>query len=228
MCDWTSAGLAGAGLLSSFAGSAMNAGAADQVAQARAGALRTHRYQQRNFDEESDRLTRQERARYDNAQGQIDTRAQSVADMYRGNNASLPNSGPTAGAIPTSSSNLTVQEGKKQQSKVAAFGNQQGDALANLRSFGDVLGEAGRGVNRDRADLANVGNFKQGSASVLPLGLDAASYAGEDQRQLADMFSGVGKIATTVGLSRGPGISIKKTGSTPIPFQSIAGSYYGV
>lgn len=203
MCDWISAGLAGAGLLSQFAGSAMNSGAADSVAAARADALRTHRYQQANFDAESKALFDREQGRFNDAQGQMDQRAQSVADLYRGNNAALPTSGPTAGAIPTSASNLVVQEQKKQGDKVAAFGNQQGDALAKLRSFGDAFGEIGRGVNRDRADLANVGNFKQGSASVLPLQLDAATYAGEGQRGVADLFGGLGKVATTAGLSGG-------------------------
>lgn len=202
MCDWISAGLAGAGLLSSFAGSQMNAGAVDSVAAARANALRTHRYQQANFDAESDRLLKQEQGRYNDTQGQMDQRQQSVADLYK-NTADLPTSGPTAGAIPTSASNLVVQEQKKQGDKVRAFGDQQSNALANLRAFGDTFGEIGRGINRDRADLANVGNFRQGSASVLPLNLEAASYAGEDQRGLADLFGGVGRVATTAGLTGG-------------------------
>lgn len=203
MCEPATLALVGTGLAAQFGGTMMNAEAAGADAAARNRALQQARFEQANFDRESDGITNRQRDRYANTNGQMTDRAQSVADAYRSNSSATPSEGVTTGAIPASSSNITLQEGKKQGDKVEAFNTQQGQALANLRSFGDVIGETGRGISRDRGDLGMIGGFRQGSANLTPLFLDAATHAGDGQRQLGDIFKGVGQIATTAGLSGG-------------------------
>lgn len=203
MCEPATLALLGTGLAAQFGSSMVNAGAAQADAAARNRALAQSNVERAAFDRESADITNRQLNRFKESDKQIDDRAQSVADFYKANSEATPAAGVTGGAIPTSASNLTVQEGKKQGDKVGAFNTQQGAALANLRSFSDVLGTAGRGLAQDRADLANIGSFRQGSAAITPLFLDAASHAGDSQRQWGDILGGIGKIATTAGLSGG-------------------------
>jgi hypothetical protein len=218
MCDPLTIG----GALLTGASVVANQAADSQVQSARSGAMNSELFRQRGYDAEANNINTQARGRYDNAQGGMDDRAKQVADFYAANNAALPTSGPTTGALPTSSSNIIVQEGKRQGDKVAAYTKQQGEALGRLRSFGDVLGEASRGTAKDAAALGSVNSFKAGSQSVLPLELQAANSAGNGTRMLGDILGGVGKVGMFAGLSGGNPFGGGSIGTASSPASMIA------
>jgi len=193
----------GASLAATVASSISNSEAASADSSAKSRAFQQASNERRQFDAESKTVTDRERDRYQQAPGQMETRAKTVSDLYKGNSEATPAAGVTTGAIPTSASNLTVQEGKKQGDKVSAFNTQQGAAAANLRSFGDVFSDVGRGVTQDRGELGTIGSFRQGSASVSPLFFDAASHAGDGSRQMGDLFGGLGRVGMSAALSGG-------------------------
>lgn len=179
----------------------MNSGANDSVQNARNRVLTDERNRQSQYDNNITALNTQSAQRFNGAPDKMGDRAKSVGDFYSANGGDVPASGATAGTTPGSTSNIVVQEGKRQLDKVKAFGGQQSDALANLRSFGDIFGEANRGVGQDAARIGVWNGFKQGSNSVLPLELETASHAGDGQKAFADILGGLGKVGMVAGLS---------------------------
>lgn len=197
MCDPVTIG----GLVLSAGGMVANSAAQSQVEGARSSAMNAEMFRQGEYDRDAVNVNATARGRYANAQGDMDAKRKEVADFYKTNSSDLPTSGPTTGAIPESSSNIVVQEGKKQGAKVSAFNTQQNDASANLRSFGDFFADAGRGNARDAANLGTVNSFKKDSQSVLPLELAQANTVGNDTKFLGDILSGLGTVGTFAGLS---------------------------
>ena len=197
MCDPLT--IAGVGLTA--ASSLASASASDQVGAARTGVMNAETRRQGNFDNESTGVNNTARDRYADFGGKEDARAREVADFYKANSSGLPDSGPTAGAIPASTSNIVVQEGKKQAEKVGAFNTQQNQASAKLRGFGDVMATASRGTAQDAGRLGLINSFRRGSSAVVPLEMESANRAGDGTKMLADILGGVGKVSTFAGLS---------------------------
>lgn len=172
-----------------------------QVDSARSDVMNRELFRQAGFDNEAAGINNKALGRYENAQADADAKRKEVADFYKTNSGELPTSGPTSGAIPPTSSNIIVQEGKKQQDKVGAFNTQQNEALAGLRSFGDFFGDVSRGTARDAGQLGMVNSFKKGSQAVVPLELQQANTAGNGTKLLGDILGGLGSVGTFAGLS---------------------------
>lgn len=215
MCDPVTGALVAGGLASSIGGSFLNSSANGDVASERSGYMNRERGYQNNLNTETNATNATSRNRYADFRGQQDAKTGQINDFYKNNSGTVPNQGPTTGIIPASSSNLVVQEGKKQNDKVAAFNTQQNAADAKVRSFGDLMGGLSRDVAGDAAHDAILNNFKQGSSSILPQELEAAQSAGAGKRSLSDFLKLGGQVATTAGLS-GFGGSAPYTGPTPI------------
>lgn len=195
-------------------GVAANGLAQGQVNGARNGVTSAENTRQDRWDGQINDLNKQSLARYDGFSGKQDDRGKSVADYYKATGGALPSSGATTGVIPTSSSNVVVQEGNRANDKVAAFTDQQGKAQANLRSFGDVMGEASRGTALDTAAVGAINSQKQGSSAVVPLEYQAANNAGNGMKMFGDVLGGLGKAGMSAGLAgAGPNFPLFGSGA---------------
>jgi hypothetical protein len=191
-----------AGALATVGSAGLNMGAQGQVAAARRAAEMAELQRQERWDNQIRDLQKQSLNRFDNFTPQMDARAGTVADFYKASGGSLPSSGVTAGIIPQTSG-LVAREGTNQMNKVNAFNDQQGTALGNLRSFGDIMGAANRGMAIDSSLIGGINNMKQGSSNVLQSELEDANRAGGGMKSFADILSGLGKIGVAAGLSGG-------------------------
>jgi hypothetical protein len=68
-----------------------------------------------------------------------------------------------AAALPKAGSDLVQREIDNKAGLASAYGADQADKLAQLRSFGDVIGTTGRGVAEDASKVGQIGSFKKGS-----------------------------------------------------------------
>lgn len=164
--------------------------------------MEMERMRQNRLDQEAAALNTQSQDRYKDFEGQQDEKAASLSAFFTGQSTSEPNA---AAALPTSGSNITVQEEGKQRGQARDFTNKTGAALGNLRAFGDVVGGIGRDQARDANLIGQIGGFKAGSSGVLPFELEAAQEKGAGLRLFGDILNGMGKVATAGGLS-GKGI----------------------
>lgn len=197
MCD----PLTIAGVALTAASSVAGMSAQSQVDSARNDVTNRELFRQGGFDNEAKAVNNQARDRYENVNAGADAKRKEIADFYKSNSGDLPTSGPTAGTMPTTSSNVIVQEGKKQRDKVGAFNTQQNESLAGLRSFGDYFADAGLGTARDAGELGMINNFKKGSQAVVPFELQKANTAGNGTKLLGDILGGLGSVGTFAGLS---------------------------
>lgn len=159
-----------------------------------------------------------EQGLYANVPGQMDAKQKSLADFFAANSSSLPAGGPTSpNAMPASKSAATLADATGKMARVGDYNTQQNGALAGLRSFGDVWGDAGRAATQDQTHLTNLINFKQGSKSLLPSEIAPAYNLTPPPTPSADftqfysqapntnllgpIAKGVGQIGTAAGLS---------------------------
>lgn len=130
---------------------------------------------------------------------------------------------PPTNLLPGASDPTIVREVGKQTDKAKAFTNQQGNALGQLRAFGDTMGTANRNLGGNAQLVGQLGSFQQGSAGVLNSELAAANDAGAGWGTLGDILGGVGGIGLTAGLSKGAGAgaapagALGSNGLPPIP-----------
>jgi hypothetical protein len=197
--------LAGAGLAGELGGAGLGALANGQVAAARKAAQDAELQRQQRWDQQIQTLQNQNLQGYNNIQPQMDTRAANVADFYKATGGDLPSSGPTAGTMPPITNAAVANEGKVAQGKVAAYNTQQGQALGNLRSFGDIMGGNARTTAVNNSIINGINSMKTGSASVLKHELEGANSAGGGLRTFADILGGLGKVGVSAGLSGGFG-----------------------
>lgn len=160
--------------------------------------MAAERIRQKSLDTEAAAVTDTSRDRYNDFQGQQDTKAADLGQYFADQTVGEPTTGE---ALPTSSSNITVQEEAKQRAKAKNFTDKSGMALAGLRSFGDTLGGISRLQARDDALVRQLGGFKTGSANVLPLELDEAQNAGNKLSILGKVLGGVGGLTMNYGMS---------------------------
>lgn len=190
----------GAGAALTAGGIIANSAAQDQVAGARAAASNTETARQAALNNQIFALAGQSANRYQNFDGQMGDRTAQLSKFYDAQGTSLPPSGATAGTVPASTSALVRADGARQMAKVDAYTNQQRGALANLRSFGDVLGGISRDVRGDEDKINVINSFKRGSSAVLPLELSNANTAGNGLKMVGDISKGLGSVAMGYGL----------------------------
>lgn len=200
---------------------AANNQAQKKVDKARAGAQEAESIRQRMFDEENTTLNTQSQDRYQDYETKQGDKAQDIASFYSANES--PSDAPSA--IPISDSgNITVQrEMAKKSGEALTYGDQQNAALASLRSFGDLLGGIGREQARDASQINLVNSFKQGSANILPLELQAANAKGNNLRLLGSLLQAGGSAGVSAGMGGLVGPDTATTGVAPIAQQQATG-----
>ena len=187
-----------------------NSIAQGQVDNARSEVLATEARRQAGFNREVEQLNAQSQDRYVGFEPQQEQRATELADMFA-TDITDPNN---AGVIPGSSSNIVNQETDAQVDEAQGYVDQQSGALADMRSFGDMLGSNSLLQGRDASKVGQVGGFKQGSQGVVPYELDDAGKAGDGMRMFADILRLGGTVATGAGIGGGSIASMFGQGST--------------
>lgn len=196
MCD----PLTIAGVALTAGSTVANYAAQQKVQRARDDAMAAERIRQQGLDKEAAALNTQSQDRYQDFEGQQDQKAGQLAEYFTGQDVAEPSA---EAALPTSASNITVAEEAKQRAGAKAFTDRSGQALGELRSFGDLMGGLGRLQARDATEIGQIGGFKRGSSGVLSYELDDASRAGDGLKLFGDILGGVGGLATSSGLSGG-------------------------
>lgn len=199
-----------------IAGVALTAGATaaqsmatSKIQHARNDALAAERIRQRGFDKEADALNARSLDRYKDFGGQQDQRGDQLGDYFANQKIEQAGANQTAAdqlaatALPTSSSGLVVAEEAKQRQKASDFAETQGQALGNLRSFGDLMGDIGRKQGLDATLLNQIGGFKKGSSNVLAHELEAAQSAGAGWNTAGQIMGALGTVGTAAGLGGG-------------------------
>jgi hypothetical protein len=197
MCD----PLTIAGIALSAGSAVANNAAASQQARAQASAMAAERTRQRMLDDEASGVNAQARNRFEDVEQQQTDTASALRDQFTGE----ANRGAEviAAALPRTSSNITLMDEQEKRQGATDFANQQGDALARMRSFSDLFSGLGRDVAQDGSQIGMVGGFKRGSQGVLPFELEAASMKGQGMRTFADILGGLGSVGVNAGLSGG-------------------------
>lgn len=195
--------LAIAGLALTAGSTVANTIAQGQVTRARNDALAAERIRQGQLDQEAEALNAQSRDRYDDFEGQQGEKASELGQYFT--DQKIENSDANAAVTqeqtaPQSGSSLTVREEQKQRDKATAFTDQQGEALGNLRAFGDLLGGISRDQARDASQIGQIGGFKRGSSNAIPLELEAANQKGSGMRLFGDVLGLGGSLALNKGL----------------------------
>lgn len=173
-----------------------NSIAQTQVDNARGEVLATEARRQQGFNNEVQDLNTQSQDRYVGFQGQQDQRADELADMFK-SDVTDPNN---ASVIPGSSSNIVNRETEARTADAQDYVTQQSGALADMRSFGDILGSTSLLQARDAGKIGQIGSFKQGSQALVPYELDEANKAGDGTRLLGDVLRLGGTVATGAGI----------------------------
>lgn len=195
MCDpMTIAGIA----LSAGSAVANNA-AANQQSRAQAAAMSAERTRQGALDDEARGVNQRAQNRFEDVEGQQERKSGELSDEFSGE----ANRGAEviSAAMPQTSSNITLMNDESERGRATDYANQQGEAMAQMRSFADLFGGMGRGMAQDGSEIGMLGGFKRGSQGALPFELEAAAQKGGGLRGLADIMGGVGGIATNAGLS---------------------------
>ena len=161
--------------------------------------MSAERTRQRMLDDEARGVNAQARGRFENVDDQQERKASDLTEVFSGD----ANRGAEviAASLPRSNSNITVQNDERERGRASEFADQQGEALARLRSFSDVFAGLGRDTAQDASQIGMLGGFKRGSQGVLPFELEAASQKGSGLRMLGDVLGGLGGLSMNAGLS---------------------------
>lgn len=218
MCDPLSI----AGIVMTAGSTIANTIAANKVDKARADAMAAERIRQGRLDQENAALNETARDRYTDFGSKQEDSASKLSDYFTENEAAAAQNDQQAvdAMLPTSGSEITVQEANKQSGLAKAFTDQQGQALGKLRSFGDVLGGIGREQARDAGSIGQINSFKRASSGIVPLELEAANSAGNGMKLFGDILGAGGSLALNSGLKGGPGVSY----FPPVPTRPMVSS----
>lgn len=191
-----------AGLVLTAGSTVANMIGENQRKKAREDALAAERIRQRGLDQENEALNLTSRERYQDFEGQQEERGSKLADYFTENEAAAAEANESAvqQMLPTSGSDITVRETAKQSGLAKAFTDQQGQALGQLRAFGDLLGGIGRQQARDASNIGQINAFKRGSSGIVPLELEAANEAGAGARMFGDLLGLGGSLVLNKGL----------------------------
>jgi len=204
------------------------------VQKARDSTLAAERIRQRGLDDEAAALNATSQDRYNDFGTQQDERASELGQYFTDQkieNASGNAAAAQEQAVPQSGSDIVLREEAKQRGKADTFAAGQGEALGNLRAFGDLMGTTGRAQARDAGQIGQIGGFKRGSSSIVPYELEDANSAGDGMKLFADVLGLGGSLATSKGLGAGsaPKVSDAWSGLRTVGAKSSSGllSLYG-
>jgi hypothetical protein len=193
-----------------------NSMAANKAAQARSQVMAAERARQAALDKEADALNVESRERYTDFPEKMDERGAKLGDILNAPQETAPPE-----LLPASGSTVTVQETQRQKGLAKDYTNKQGQALGNLRAFGDYLGDVSRQQGREAGLVGQIGGFKRGSSDVTAFELDAANQAGAGLKAFGDILALGGSLAGGIGMS-GTGAALSavptlglSTGSDP-------------
>lgn len=211
---------------SSLASMFFNSQAQDQVDAARNTAIQTDRNQQAALDAQAKVITDGSLARFNNFDTQQAADATKLSNYYT-TPAPTPTDPNLIAALPSSTNAVVNREIANKGSIASAFGQQQGQALGKLQSFGDLMGNIGRSQASDDQAVGELGNFKQGDTNVEKIALDNANRAGNTDAAIGNLLGGVGKVALTAGFSgklATPGLGTigSTTSAANVPFYAPA------
>lgn len=195
MCD----PLTIAGIALSAGSAVANNAAANRQARAQTASMAAERTRQRMLDDEARAVNEQARSRFEDIPAQQEAEVSRLQQVFAGD----ANRGADviAAAMPSSDSNITVSDEAAKRADATGFSNQQGEALARMRSFADMFGGIGRGVAQDGSQIGMIGGFKRGSQGALPFELESASMKGAGLRTVADLMNAAGGVSLNAGLS---------------------------
>jgi hypothetical protein len=191
-----------AGLALTAGSMVANSVAAGQVEGARNDVLLAEHLRQQGFDRKAETLNATSQGRFIGFEPQREVRAADLGD-YLGTRVTPDANTAAASIMPSSSSDIVNQETAKQRDEAQEFVDQQTGALADLRAFGDLLGEKSRLQARDAGKIAQIGGFKVGSQGIVPYELDHAASAGDGMKLFGDLLRLGGTVATGAGLGKG-------------------------
>jgi hypothetical protein len=209
-----------AGIALAGASSAANMASQRKVANEREDVLAAERIRQKRYDTEAQGLNTQSQDRFQGFEGQQAGKAQELGDYFQGATTGSPANDIAGQVMPSSSSDIVTQEIANQSGQADAFVNQQGGALASLRSFGDLLGDHSRMQARDASMIGQLGGFKRGSSAVVPYELEEANQAGSGMGMLGDILGGIGSIAGQAGGGMFGGAAPAVSGAAPGSFRA--------
>lgn len=166
----------------SIAGAALTAGSlvANTVAEGQVGSARRDAVQAENArqkrlrDESMQTLGNSEQDFKDFGKDQ-EQNSQQIGDLL---NASTTGAPPPSAMLPQATDPTVVGEVGKQSGKAKAYTTQQGEALGELRGFGDTLASANRNLGRNAGWIGTLGGFQAGSADASRYEVTAANNAG--------------------------------------------------
>ncbi|MGU3656820.1 hypothetical protein [Methylobacterium fujisawaense] len=197
MCDPLT--IAGAAL--SAGGIAANSIGQSQVAAASNRAAAAESARQAQLRQEAAGVQAHSNSLYQDYAGKQADRATDLASYLRSNQLPAQGQAPSTVEAPATTSNITTQGEASQRARADGFAEQQAGALADMRSFGDLLGTNALAQGRDASQIGQIGNFMRGSASVLPIELNAASHAGDTFKTLGGLGGGLGKVGIAAGIN---------------------------
>lgn len=197
-----------AGIALTAGSTVANSIAQSKVAKARDQALAAERIRQGGLDQEASALNAQSQDRFEGFGDQQQARATELGDYFAAQK--IEQGGEDADAameqnVAPTSSNLTIREEQKQRGAATDFADRQGAALGQLRSFGDLLGEKSMQNARDFGQIGQIGGFKRGSSSIVPLELEQANKAGDGAKLFGDILGLGGGLLASGGLGGGAG-----------------------
>lgn len=211
MCDPITIG----SIALTVASAGANAMAQNKVANARSDAMAAERIRQKGLEQQQAGIATKSQDNYQDFKGQQGERTGKLAEMFTSQSTPLPQTAPM---MPQSGSNLVVQNEIARRGEAKDATDRSGAALADLRAFGDLLGDKTRATARDSGLVDQISGFKKGSAAVLPYELEAANAKGNSLRLVGDILGGLGKFGMAAGLSGGSAPQV----SGPMNLQSIA------
>lgn len=170
---------------------AANSMGASEVQNAREQDQQAERMRQAQFDKQADAINLTSRNRYQDFSGKQADRGGQLGDLLGQNQ--VPTT-PSTDLMPQSNSNIVNTETAKQTGQAKTYTTGQSNALGQLRAFGDLLGEDSRLQGRDAQSVAQIGDFKKGSAAVLQDELTADNSAGSGMGMLGDILGGIGGL----------------------------------
>lgn len=187
------------------AGSSIANGAAQrEAAAARQQALNAERTRQRGMEQQQQALASESQQQLGDFTQDQEQRFADLAQYFQQPVASDANA--AAGMVaPEGTSSIAVRELAKQSGETKARTDQIGSDLARVRSFGDLMGEKMRGVQRNSGAIDQLSGFRGGSTDALAFELDAASQQGAGKRMLGDLLGGAGAILGGYGAMAGAG-----------------------
>lgn len=181
------------------AGVGANTYAQYQVDQARAAQMEMERVRQAQFDREATALAAKSEDNFDDFAGQQEEATNALASIFQ----EAANTAPTVAMLPVSASNVTNVQSAADTGAAKAQVNQQGQALAAMRGFGDTLGNIEFENAANARGIGQIADFASGSSDVLPYELEAANGAGKVWGTIGDLATGLGSVATGAALAGG-------------------------